>query len=124
DAFLEYRAEFEAHDEPQFWHPRRDEVFFAYVERLGRVSRGEEPGFVRVSTFWFLRGASLVGESRIRHELPPALAEAGHIGFAVRPTARGAGVGTRILQMTLEQATLLGHSSLLLTCDSDNLASR
>jgi predicted acetyltransferase len=76
-----------------------------------------------MSTFWFMQGPTMVGESRIRHELPPELADAGHIGCAVRPGARGAGIGTRILAMTLEQASVVGHSSVSLTCDSDNAAS-
>ena len=49
--------------------------------------------------------------------------EGGHIGYAVRPSARGRGVATHLLALTLLEARRRGLSRVLLTCDDDNRAS-
>lgn len=96
----------------------------ALVERLARAARGEglREGFVAHSTYWLvLEGRTVVGVSNLRHELTPFLRhEGGHIGYGVRPSARGNGFGTEILRQTLARATALGLESVLVACDADN----
>ncbi len=60
----------------------------------------------------------------VRHRLTPFLLEVGgHIGYSVRPSARGRGVATEALRLVLPHAAALGIDPALLTCDLDNVAS-
>lgn len=101
--------------------------FGAFVAGLERSSRGGggPPGFVPQSTFWLVRdGSEVVGVSNLRHGLTDALRrEGGHIGYGVRPSARGLGFGTAILRLTLLRAAELGLDRVLLTCAKANLRS-
>jgi RimJ/RimL family protein N-acetyltransferase len=49
--------------------------------------------------------------------------EPGHIGYSVRPTARGRGLATWALGAVLPRARRLGLGRVLLTCDEHNVAS-
>lgn len=99
----------------------------ALVQRLDREAQGEDlpDGFVAHSTFWLvLGGQAVVGVSNVRHELTPFLRhEGGHVGYGVRPSARGRGFGTEILRQTLVRAAELGLASVLITCNADNVLS-
>ena len=100
--------------------------FAAYLQQLQNSSQGIglKPGFVPATTFWLIKSGRVVGESRLRHWLTPALKDCGgHIGYMVRPTDRGQGCGTQLLQMTLVKAQEIGLNRVLVTCDADNLAS-
>ena len=101
--------------------------FPAYLRRLDEASRdiGLKPGDVPCTTFWLIANdTQILGESRLRHWLTPSLEnEAGHIGYAIRPSERRKGYGTCILALTLEKAGDLGLNRVLLTCDTDNIGS-
>ena len=85
---------------------------------------GIPPGFVPHSTFWLVEGDEVVGVSNLRHRLTDALRiEGGHIGYGIRPTARGRGLGREILRLTLAEARRRGIESVLLTCAKANAAS-
>ncbi len=96
----------------------------ALVERLAREARGEglPEGFVAHSAYWLvLEGTSVVGVSNLRHELTPFLRhEGGHIGYGVRPSARGKGFATEMLRQTLARAAELRLERVLIACDADN----
>ena len=67
----------------------------------------------------------MLGRVSIRHSLTPFLLEVGgHVGYAVRPSARGNGHATAALRLALAVARDLGIDPVLLTCDEDNTASR
>ena len=99
----------------------------AYVQRLKDFSRGIglKEGVVPDTTFWLVRdGTTFLGYSRLRHRLVPALEHhGGHIGYAIRPSERAKGYGTRILALTLEKAREMELERVLVTCDTDNVAS-
>ena len=86
---------------------------------------GVQDGFVPHTTFWLIDDhQKLLGVSNLRHHLTPSLErEGGHIGYGVRPTERGKGVATRLLEMTLKEAKKRGIERALITCDKSNLAS-
>jgi predicted acetyltransferase len=68
--------------------------------------------------------ADYLGVVELRHELTPLMLEAvGHIGYSVRPTARGRGLATWALGAVLPRARRLGLGRVLLTCDEHNVAS-
>jgi predicted acetyltransferase len=99
----------------------------AMLARLDDCARGIglPDGFVPHSTFWLVEdGTHVVGVSNIRHALTPSLLrEGGHIGYGIRPSARGRGLGNEILRRSLRRAHELGIRDVLVTCAADNVAS-
>jgi predicted acetyltransferase len=121
-------AEFTARGEPFVPFPLGfpHENFKALLARLAACEDGLgiPVGFVPHSTFWLVVGEEVGGVSNLRHRLTDSLRiEGGHIGYGIRPSARGRGHGTRILALTLAQAAKLGIAHALLTCAKANLAS-
>jgi predicted acetyltransferase len=106
-----------------------DPVEFArLVEGLKTDARPETvlpPDIVHQTMLWFVEGDEWFGRLAIRHRLTPALNElGGHIGYAVRPSARRHGYATQMLTQSLPVAAGLGIDPALVTCDTDNIASR
>ncbi|MEU7866445.1 GNAT family N-acetyltransferase [Dactylosporangium sp. NPDC049140] len=102
--------------------------FAEYVTALRAQALEETPRpehFVPSTTLWWVDGSSYYGRLAIRHRLTPNLLEVGgHIGYDVRPTARGNGYATAMLRAALPIARSLGIESALLTCDTANVISR
>jgi predicted acetyltransferase len=104
------------------------ERFAAYLVALHRerddVTRPRD-GMVSSTTLWLVDGEEYLGRVSIRHGLTDRLrVEGGHIGYEIRPTRRGQGLGTRILRLALPVAHGLGIDPALITCAADNTASR
>jgi predicted acetyltransferase len=103
-----------------------------YLSRLWELERGIglPEGWVPMSTRWLVDDSAgtpgrLVGETRIRHALSPALEiEGGHIGYFIHPEARGRGLGNAILALGLRELAGLGVRKVLVTCNADNHRSR
>ncbi|MEO3938772.1 GNAT family N-acetyltransferase [Dermatophilaceae bacterium Soc4.6] len=101
-------------------------AFAQWVETLRAQERGEQvpDGFVASTLRWVETEGRLVGTVSLRHELNPFLLQVGgHIGYAVRPTARRRGVATAALAAMLEVARARGLERALVTCDDDNVGS-
>jgi len=82
-------------------------------------------GYVPQSTYWWVAGDEYLGRLAIRHRLTShLLAEGGHIGYAVRPSARRRGHATAMLAAALPLAAALGIDIAHLDCEDDNVASR
>lgn len=100
--------------------------FEGYLARLLKQSRAEDLPSDRVpgNEFWLVSDNRVLGRSKLRHWLIPALEhEGGHIGYDIRPSERRKGYGALILKLTLEKAKDLGLSRVLLTCDAANTGS-
>lgn len=66
----------------------------------------------------------IVGAIHHRHELTESLAlSGGHIGYGVRPSERGRGIASKMLESLLELLWDTGANRLLITCDDSNAAS-
>lgn len=104
--------------------------YSAYQEHLRLLERHAKglsltPDRVPQTTYWLMQADYPVGVSKLRHTLNDALRlQGGHIGYCIRPSARGRGLGHAILQLTLHKAKGLGLSRVLLTVSEGNLASR
>src|SRR4051794_32953714 len=73
-----------------------------YVARLALRAQNVDPkpSALQQHTFWLIRGETIVGASRLRPVLTPALFEwGGHISYDIRPSERCKGYGTRILEL-------------------------
>lgn len=98
-----------------------------YLQRLvdSAEGKGLSPGLVAQSTYWFLDDdGSPVGMCRLRHSLTPGLKhKGGHIGYYVKPSARGKGYGKAMLAAALREAKEMRVTRVLVTTDSVNAAS-
>lgn len=125
----EYRsfiAEFIERQEPEKFYRLPGDDFVEFVAQLGREARGEglEDWMVPQNTFWAMRSGRMVGVLKLRHRLTPGLENyGGHVGYSVRPSARGQGCATRMLALAFNKAFELGLKRVLLCCDTDNHAS-
>ena len=107
---------------------RDPRVFAGFVESVRDEAREDRPhadGTVPCTTLWYVDGDTYLGRLAIRHVLTrPLLEWGGHIGYDVRPTARRRGHATAMLRDALPHARAVGIESALVTCDTDNVASR
>jgi predicted acetyltransferase len=107
------------------WNPAWED-FPAYV--AGLLARETEPipPLVPDTILWLVDDdVVFLGNTSIRHELNESLSlYGGHIGYAVRPTARRMGYGTLICAQAIRHARALGIDRILITCDDDNIGSQ
>lgn len=102
--------------------------FAAYVRAITVDAQDESvlpPGLVPSTRLWWTRDEEYLARLDVRHRLTPALTEVGgHIGYAVRPSARRQGHATAMLGEALVVARAMGLERVLVTCDADNVGSR
>jgi predicted acetyltransferase len=106
-----------------------DDVAFAdFVRVLLEQADEDAPRpahLVPCTTWWWVDGREYLGRIALRHRLSEHLREVGgHIGYDVRPSARGRGHATAMLAAVLPRAAAIGIDPALVTCDVDNVASR
>ena len=97
----------------------------ALLGALLAMAQPTRADLVPSSVYWLVdAGGELLGEAHIRWRLNATLLHhGGHIGYMLRPSARGRGYGHRILALTLQAAAAGGLRRVLVTCDRANLAS-
>jgi predicted acetyltransferase len=100
--------------------------FAAYVTRLVDQSdpvKARAMGRMPCSYRWIVENGQVLGGIALRHELSDRTETLGHVGYGVRPSARGRGVATWALGEILGKARLLGLDHVTAVCDVDNAAS-
>lgn len=96
------------------------------IATLEKQARGQDlpEGHVPGTTRFLEHDGQLLGVSNFRHHLTPGLERyGGHIGYSVRPSARGQGHATRLLRAGIDRGRELGLTALVVTCDPQNHAS-
>lgn len=100
------------------------EKFMDYLDRCVRDAeqQGVMDGWrVPQTTYVFYVEGMPVGVAKVRHELTEKLrAGGGHVGYAIRPTARGKGYGRMLLREVLGQCKRMGIDRVLLTVHVGN----
>jgi predicted acetyltransferase len=113
-----------------FWnvgHDMKGDEFGGYLLKYHNMSKGIdlEPQWVPATKYWLYIDGNPAGIGNLRHCLNENLLKhGGHIGYCIRPSARGKGYGNIILRELLKKAAEKGISSALLTCNDTNAASR
>lgn len=101
--------------------------FARWLEREQLQNEHGIDGFVPATAWWIVDDAAperVLGSIHLRHELNDwLLAEGGHIGYGVRPSARGRGIASAALRLVLERARAMGIDRVLICCE-DNAPSR
>jgi len=128
ESFTVAIGEYRAKKVVDFGYPEveLDEDFAYFIKRCDERRRGIRVprGFVPNSAFWLTDGVHYLGSGDIRHYLNESLARfGGHIGYSIRPTAWGLGLGTIQLRLLLEEARKLDIEVARLTCFDDNTGS-
>ena len=83
-----------------------------------------KPGRVPQTTYWLVEKSEFIGEISIRHILNENLEKyGGHIGYGIRFSKWGQGYGTKMLELGLKKAKLMGLEKVLVTCNDDNYGS-
>ncbi len=113
------------YDLPALRDPQTFALFCTYTRDLAHEDTPRPAGWVTCTYLWMVEGDEVVGRISFRHTLTRFLREVGgHIGYGVRPSARGRGHATDAVAQMLPRCAERGLSQVLITCDVDNTASR
>ena len=72
---------------------------------------------------WLVEREQVLGGIALRTGPSGYVERAGHVGFGIRPSARGRGLGSWAVRQMLPEARRLGLSRVLLVCEAGNKAS-
>ncbi len=86
------------------------------------------PKWINSTLFFFMDDETILGAIQIRHQIDhpntsPEGAWGGHIGYGLRPSARGKGLAREMLKLWLQEAHNLGIEKVLISAYEDNIAS-
>ena len=127
--FANFIAEFKSANErlTPYSLEQKDLSFSKYIQSLNDEAQGIDlrDNWVPATTFFLVDNtARIIGATNIRHKLTETLKSiGGHIGYGIRPSARGKGCGSTILQLAIEKARIIGLQKVLLTCNKNNIYS-
>ncbi|MFI5086029.1 MAG: GNAT family N-acetyltransferase [Actinomycetales bacterium] len=96
--------------------PGSETGFAAWLEQLADDA-------MRCTYRWIIEGDQVLGGIALRHGFTDFVQWAGHIGYGIRPSARGRGLATWALGRTLDEARMLGMNRVLIVCEAGNDAS-
>lgn len=100
---------------------RSPEGFRAFVDRL--VAEEQPPGDDGATYRWIVEGGEVLGGIALRHANAQNVDALGHIGYGIRPSARGRGIAAVALMEMLPAAQAKGMKQVLLACFMDNHSS-
>lgn len=127
-SWLAALREFEEEGVGGFWnYPSKPLDLGEYLKRTDDHSQGLNlpQDWPKATTFWLVQGDEFLGHVNLRHYLVEwSRRIGGHIGFAIRKSARNRGCGSRILALALEEAREIGLERALVTCNDKNVGSR
>jgi predicted acetyltransferase len=128
DSFLEALVEFQREGLPwvmdlEVDSLRRDFKSFVHAE-LNKRTLWTKDTPVDETELWAILNDVYVGRISIRHKLNADLhIMGGHIGYDTRPSYRGRGIASSMLNLAIPIAKQLGIERALLTCNESNVPS-
>jgi len=129
EAFQSLVWDYIRHKDTYFMGKYKDALndYEAYIKTLQGYAKGIniEEDWVPFSTFWLVNdseeGIEVLGNIRIRHQ---RVDYAGHLGYDIKPSARGKGFGHEILKLGLKKAHTFGIDDVYLTVNRMNESSQ
>lgn len=100
--------------------------FDSFLNQLKEYENGEslQEGHVANITYWLVEGSEIIGVSNLRPKLNEQIQYCGgHIGLGIRPSKRRNDFGSKLLELTIQEAWKLGLTELHIHCYKSNLAS-
>lgn len=91
------------------------EGFAAWVTRIRSLPAAR--------MWWIVEGEAVVGGLALRTVTSDKVLRLGHVGYGIRPSARGRGIATWAVGELLPHARSAGLSRLLIVCRDDNVGS-
>lgn len=127
-AYLDYISEWELSGENivPWASGRENEDFLDLLSRWAADETDEayKKGLVPSTLYFLVDKKRILGAIHFRHELNDELLQnGGHIGYGIRPSERGKGYATKMLEMLLDIIRSKGYKKVLITCDENNIAS-
>ncbi|WP_422933477.1 GNAT family N-acetyltransferase [Sinomonas sp. P47F7] len=95
--------------------------FRAFVDRL--ITEESSPGNDGCAYRWIAEDAEVLGGIALRHENARNVDVLGHVGYGIRPSARGRGLAEAALTGMLSLARERGMKRVLLACFANNIPS-
>ncbi|PRB68719.1 GNAT family N-acetyltransferase [Arthrobacter sp. MYb213] len=110
------------------WDLKNPNDFSRWVDLLNDLAETQNQppaGFVNQCTLWLERDEEYLGAVSLRYALINDFLQVvgGHIGYGIRPSARGEGLAAKALMAILDVARARGMQRVLLTCDDSNIGS-
>ncbi|MGP5689280.1 GNAT family N-acetyltransferase [Glutamicibacter ardleyensis] len=110
------------------WDLKSPKDFSRWVRLLNDLADTQHQpptGFVNQCTLWLERDEEYLGAVSLRYALINDFLQVvgEHIGYGIRPSARGEGLAAQALKAILEVARTRGMRQVLLTCDDSNIGS-
>lgn len=110
--------------------PGRLFVWESYEEFLDIITTDmtANPNGVNSTLFFFMEDAEILGAIQVRHHIDHLRLSLdgeghGHIGYGLRPSARGKWLAKEMLSLGLEEARKLGIEKVVISADETNPAS-
>ena len=99
--------------------------FGRFVRDLIALGDGSRGWYVD-RVLWLIAGEEYVGQTSIRPMLCTdyLITYGGHVGYSIRPSRRRCGYGKKILNLALAESRAMNLGKVMVTCDSDNTASK
>jgi predicted acetyltransferase len=100
--------------------------FDSFLNKLREYENGEflQEGHVANITYWLVDDNEIIGVSNLRPKLNEQIEYCGgHIGLGIRPSKRRQNFGSKLLELTIQEAWSLGLTELHIHCYKSNLAS-
>jgi len=100
--------------------------FDKFLNKLEQYEKGQflQEGHVANITYWLVDDHEIIGVSNLRLQLNAQIQHCGgHIGLGIRPSRRRQNFGTKLLELTIQEAWELGLTQLHIHCYKSNLAS-
>jgi predicted acetyltransferase len=121
----EYQSLGEDHEKAKYAEAARDLSAFIRITQLRSRGLSLLEGQVPYHTYWLVEGrGTILAASTLRQRLtPPLMIEGGHVGYGTRPSQRRRGFGRLICSLTLQKAREMGLRRVLVTCNTENVAS-
>ena len=97
----------------------------AMVVKAEELRTAPAVGLVASDCFWISDADAVIGFLMLRRSLDNEFlrTQGGHIGYSIRPDRRRLGHASRALGLALAEARAIGLDRVLITCDTDNIAS-